>query len=327
MRVTAYDYYSQDALNEQRPGDLWRNVPTFGLMPGTSCTGIIVTPACDLDNCKTETLSYLPVIPVATYLCSPAMARRAKQELTNIIGTQALARHLPPLLSDDTLTMRENEANQIQVLIGTDKNRLGAEKTERANAGVVLLNDIAAGRVREPRQLFKLLFAKGFKKLVEDIVRNNRPDTHFLPKDGQPEAYSAILEHSVILLRYPLTVPIELMDGIDYSAGTDWKARYVGTAYLRKSLTMFGDDPPIKMGRVREPYMKIIITRYTGMFARLGSPDFSPQWCHNFAPRLRIDLDVFCNDGRNCHMDPKPAGHNGATGGANTGCRNTISTA
>lgn len=277
MRITGSDYYTQDSLNEHRPGDVWQHFPTFGILAQTACCGVIVTPACDLDNCKTETLSYLPVVPVARYLTSAAMARRIKRELITVIGAQRLAAQVPPLLADDALAPNAREVIALERLIASITNELGKSKAGRANAGIELLKCISSGSERQLLDAVTVLFAKGYAKLIEDIVRNNRPDTHFLPSDGQPELYSAVYEHSVILLRYPLTVPLEIIEGLDSSAGATWKTRYDAIPYLQRCLSMFSDEPPLKRGRVREPFLKDILTRFTSVFARLGSPDFSPQ--------------------------------------------------
>jgi hypothetical protein len=277
MKATSADYYAQDALNEHMCGDVWWEMPTFGLLPLSTSIAIVITPACDLDNCKTETLTYLPCIPVQTYFSTPPIARRVKGELRQLLGSKYLSEFIPPLLNDDTLALSNYEAAQLSTLLASHGEALGESKVKRITDGLALLKCITAGSLPDGMALFKSVFGKTGGRIIDEIVRNNRPDTHFLPKDLQPAEYGVMPAHSVILFRYPVTVPMEIVEGIDYDADSAWKTAFRGRDFLTESLAMFGEKPPIKRGRVREPFMKDIITRYVASFGRLGSPDFSTQ--------------------------------------------------
>jgi hypothetical protein len=277
MKATSTDYYAQDTLNEHMCGDIWWGMPTFGLLPLSTAIAIVVTPACDLDNCKTETLTYLPCVPVETYFSTSPIARRVKGELRQLIGQKHLSEFIPPLLNDDTLALTAHEAGKLDTLLARHGAALGEPRVKKIADALALLKCITEGSLPDDIVLFKSVFGRNASKLIEDIVRNNRPDTHFLPKDLQPVEYGVMPAHSVILFRYPVTVPMELIEGIDYNAGSAWKSAFRSRAFLTASLAMFDEKPPIKRGRVREPFMKDIITRYVASFGRLGSPDFSPQ--------------------------------------------------
>lgn len=72
----------------------------------------------------------------------------------------------------------------------------------------------------------RLLFTdKEFEQTAEKIVRNSyRLDLHFLPADGQPKDWSAVAEHSVVLFRYPMSVPLDLLDAAQTQSLKDWPA-------------------------------------------------------------------------------------------------------
>lgn len=277
MRATPLDYYAQDTLNEHRCGDIWSELPTSGALPLPTCPGIVVTPACDLDNCKTETITYLPIVPVEIFLASAAVARRVKTELRNTIGPALLASLLPPPLSDDTLLLTTTERERLARLVADNQSSLGDSRARKAKAALRILLQISKGAsAGVVTDLKEVLGAKGFSTAVEEIVCNKRADTHFLPGDGQPEAYGVLSSHSVALLRYPASVPLELLECARSDAGAGWRTLYADAPYLAPSLRIFGEMPPIKRGRLREAFLKDLVSRYVGTFGRLGSPDFSP---------------------------------------------------
>ena len=61
-------------------GDIWKGLPSAGLLGTQPIAGLVVTPACDLSERKAETITYLPIIPVRAYFSTlgvlPELHRR-----------------------------------------------------------------------------------------------------------------------------------------------------------------------------------------------------------------------------------------------------------
>ena len=46
-------------------------LPSHGLITSLCTSGVVVTPACDLANCKAETVTYVPIIPLGIFFRMP----------------------------------------------------------------------------------------------------------------------------------------------------------------------------------------------------------------------------------------------------------------
>lgn len=97
---------------------------------------------------------------------------------------------------------------------------------------------------------------------------------HFMPKAEISTGLSVLEEHSVALFRYQFTAPAELFDLAlhfpdSWGPGIDKMATYFEGAAL------YRPQVPIKVASVRERYMPDLLTRFTIMFNRIGSADFS----------------------------------------------------
>lgn len=67
MPVTEKSFYSLYPDGYHATGDIWMRLPSMGLLSREHVSGLIVTPACDLANCKTETVTYVPIVPVSEF--------------------------------------------------------------------------------------------------------------------------------------------------------------------------------------------------------------------------------------------------------------------
>jgi len=115
-KVGVRDYYELDPPLEHAPGDIWSDLPTFGVLPADRTAGLVITPACDLSNRKVETITYLPVITVRQFGCSStglAATQMVCSDATSKVGTTSSrsvrdsdARSCPPNnMSTDSVTV------------------------------------------------------------------------------------------------------------------------------------------------------------------------------------------------------------------------------
>ena len=70
LPVGSSDYYELYPSADHQSGDIWTDLPTHGVLCAARLPCVVITPACDLMNRKVETLTYLPIVSVGTYLAS-----------------------------------------------------------------------------------------------------------------------------------------------------------------------------------------------------------------------------------------------------------------
>ncbi|MBD8548944.1 hypothetical protein [Sphingomonas sp. CFBP 8760] len=190
--VNARSYYDYLPSASHECGDIWANLPSMGLLSAhDTVTGIVVTPACDVSNFKAETLTYLPVISITTYLATVAFLPIVRREVFERYKSAKLAWSIdwpdkgyePP--SENSLNaeiLRINQVLAMPRLSSGDKAHV-----ERAAAGLRITAICRSaltcqGNIND----YEILFGKQWNSIKKDIVKNAyRPDIHFLPSDQQ----------------------------------------------------------------------------------------------------------------------------------------------
>ena len=76
-------------------GDIWRGLPSGGLLGPQSIMGIVVTPACDLTQRKAETITYLPIIPVRAYFSTLGMLPEINNRIQGLLQAGQIAISIP----------------------------------------------------------------------------------------------------------------------------------------------------------------------------------------------------------------------------------------
>ncbi|MCI0151887.1 hypothetical protein KNO81_39250 [Paraburkholderia sediminicola] len=273
--LSGASFYENLPLADHRTGDIWRELPTFGLLSRTTTSGVVITPACDLAQRKCETITYLPVIPVTEYLLSPAFRYECWQEIAQLLARLPdFGAILPPrrfeLISEDDLKVllsnqRDTTGKALSVV---ELARLGSYQAyvEGSNRGTASLDHLQ-GFIKADR------YATLLSRLISNALK---ADIHFLPRDGLSSQYSAIPVHSVVLFRYPLSLPIEALHFAQSATESQWAARKTAAA---SSLPVLLSMPrwPIKLAALKGEFLSDLISRYLNMFIRLGSSDFSDE--------------------------------------------------
>jgi hypothetical protein len=279
--IGANEYYDSLPVGGHQCGDIWAHLPTHGVLRESHLSALVITPACDLANRKVETITYLPIVSVSRYLSSraflPDLLRSVEGQMKSAgadlrLRTDSLSG--PPSPADVTAALavlREHTAGR----------RLGQKEAgaaERAERGLTLVSEILAGQpVGNPVDAIRaLLGEKEWESLLQRIILNGaRTDIHFLPSDGQRAGWSAIPSHSVVLFRYPLSLPIDLLDLATTTEPDTWRDALTSVASMHPCALSVRDHRPIKLLRVRQRFVSDILTRFTGLYGRLGSPDFT----------------------------------------------------
>lgn len=282
--VQSRDFYDFFPLPNHRTGDIWRCLPTFGMLDCVSTTGVVITPACDLANEKCETITYLPIVSVAQYLISSAFRYECWQEIVGVLAkTKGYSLMASPGRFD--LPRKDDLEAVLEMQKDADAKQLSAQETARINSYVNYIEKCNEKTVSimDVRNFMK---SDRYKNYISRIVTNaHKPDIHFLPADEQVEDLSAMPVHSLVLFRYPLTIPVAVLDAAHHTPSTQWNE-------VRGNLR--GDQPilnhmpqwPIKLMSLKGEFLSDMITRYVNMYIRLGSSDFSEGAVQRFTEEI-----------------------------------------
>lgn len=228
LPIGANDYYDPNPETRHSAGDIWVNLPTYGLLGMRRRAGIVITPPCDLAQGKVETITYLPIISLSSYFSTsaflPVVMRELRGQLTSLqINELPIANgrfSLPPMEAIIRVKIKLDEIKSGQK--SGEKEKTAATK---AAACLEILNKIQDGELSDCRAqtVCEALGQKSAKNCYDNLIRNSHAiDLHFLPKDGQPTEWSAIAHHSLVLFRYPITAPVELFDEAQEVGNRDW---------------------------------------------------------------------------------------------------------
>ena len=285
VRLNPRDFYDALPRSDHRPGDIWRGLPSFGILKNSNVRGLVITPACDLSNNKSETITFLPLCTVNEYLGSRAFAYECWLEIQPLFSRLSGYDRLQEPRRYDLLSV-----SSLEFAKNCTHDSVGKKLTEaelgRLSAYLKYLIAAANGSANASnlKDFFKTDKFKGIlKKLVENSLK---PDIHFLPSDDLPIEYSAVGSHSIVLFRYPLSLPIEHLNEVrTMSSEEEWWAHVQKRKGVEKVLSSFGEWP-IKLACLRKEFYGDLLSRYVNMFVRLGSPDFDDASVANFASEI-----------------------------------------
>jgi hypothetical protein len=291
--AAARAYYEHLPPQDNRCGDIWDGLPDMGLLGGGLVKGLIISPACDLSNFKTETMTFLPILPVRAYLRSAAflpVLRREIQERYQAAGIDSPLAwpepgNQPPskreieyaIVSAETLLSRPNPKSAF------------VEHATRAIAGLRIIAGSAASS-EESLSDFELLFGRKWSDLKAKIVSNSlKPDLHFLPRCHSQPGVPSISSHSVVLLRYPITVATDTLIAAQSYSPSAWSQHVTRAKSAQSNLVHFSAEVmPIKILTLRPSFLSDLLSRFIALYVRIGSPDFSTQ----VVDRITKELDL-----------------------------------
>lgn len=268
-------YYSTPEL-KHNTGDIWMNLPTFGLLKPARCSGIIITPSCDLCNNKVETITYLPILPITSWFCSRSFYAKIREYLKKIDGeltAELFAKnHLP------------NSADLIHA-----ESRFKSRHTVQSpkiDAYFTFIKKIVEPKCTHISSKDLCCLSNASDILTRIINNSYQSDIHFLPQDVANIDTTAIPCHSVALFRYPITVPIEILDlASDYNC-IDWESSITSLVSLFGIAEEFKSLRPLKTTRLNPDFLSDLLSRYVALYARIGSPDFTKDVVDNIKSEI-----------------------------------------
>lgn len=273
MLITEKSFYSLVPDGYHSTGDIWMRLPSFGLLRQQYVSGLVVTPACDLANCKTETVTFVPIVPITDFLLMPEFLAEIRRQLIECLSNIGLRdRFSHPSSLDGNLV------DLVRELEGLTLDKSKAAMRPRCISGCKLV-DAARSRSLPSAEISALvaeLFGANWNAIKSRIIRNSyRSDLYFIPPDYQPIEWSAVPRHSLVLLRYLMTVPTYFMDQANSSDERDWASRR--KALIDQKLhwceQCHESLPPLRTLRLKECFLSDLLTKLVGIYVRIGAPD------------------------------------------------------
>lgn len=291
-KIGAKSYYDYLPKLAHGCGDIWRDLPSFGVLGSRPIAGVVVSAACDLTQRKTETVTFLPVIPVGQYFSTIGVLPSVRQRVHGLLS----AGRLSVLTSWQGDGFAPPFPDEVRTAIERINSHLTAKKRgekeiaalEAAAAGLRIVSLIAEGELVEPEpQDLALVFGREWEQIKADIARNAySADLHFLPADGQVVEVSGVHRHSVALIRYPLTIPISVLD---LAASTDdrlWPDAVAREVRRTPAVALTAIARPMKMLSMRSEFTSDLLSRYLAIYSRYGSPDFTNATIKRFSEEI-----------------------------------------
>lgn len=281
-KVEARNFYDFLPSVNHRTGDIWRNLPSFGLFKSSSVDGIVVTPACDLANRKCETVTYLPILSIEEYLASPSCRYECWIEV------QAALRKLK--LSDQITSPNRFELAILEefkgVVSALSPRELETPSGKQVAAYLQYLQSIESNLNIPISIICRIFSGSRLRDCINRIIVNSfKTDIHFLPADEKPSEYSAIKKHSLAVFRYPITIPIEILDLAQYATEQTWPAELDRVQKQWPSVVSF-QHWPVKLATLKDDFLTDMVSRYVSMYIRLGSRDFSPDTVEKISSQI-----------------------------------------
>ena len=316
-KISARSYYDYFPPSSHAPGDIWMHLPTHGLLRRGHASALVVTPSCDLFNRKVSTITYLPIISFLDWVSS-------RDFLAEIVGTMlSLVDQLGPLgvsnasALDCSETFNSELSEQLtdlgRRLAKGNSNKSLRTAAERYIAGGKHLKRVSQGVRADVRDLETCLTKKRWEQVRIQLVRNAlRSDLYFLPSDGNIDLeISPIASHSVALFRYPLTVPVSLLDAAQDTSLTDWSEATTALALEEPMASTCSKLRPLKCLRLQSRFLVDLLTKFVALYSRIGSPDFTHETVETLTSDKSVSYAMRSDIGRkftgpfrrqNCHL-------------------------
>lgn len=284
--LSGADFYDALPTADHRTGDIWTGLPTFGMLGRATVSGIVITPACDLAQCKSETVTYLPIIAVSEYLASTACRHDCWQEASRVLEKlPSFTAVFPPrrfeLISDEDLEAAIGQGTDAKGRPLADAEMLRIQ----AYKAYVQASRSGSATIDHVKDVFK---TDRFDTMTSRLVTNAfKSDIHFLPADSLAYGARPVPVHSVVLFRYPLTVPAPVLDMAQHSTEAQWKSSNIGTGSGHEEVLKQMPEWPVKLASLKNEFLSDLISRYLGVHIRLGSGDFTEQTVRAFCNEIR----------------------------------------
>ena len=286
-KIQPKDYYDFFPPNAHRTGDIWRDLPNFFIFNIPHSYGIVVTPACDLAQKKSETITYLPIASIEDYLNTPAFYNEIWLNIQSQLEKLKLLKLITPPERYELPILEEilEVSKKIEEMCKTDKSKDGA--LTRIKAYEIYAHENKNKRKITIKKISDIFTSGDFDKIIKKIVTNSfKVDIHFLPADEKNIESSSVPNHSLILFRYALTIPVEILNIAQISNSFEWDSQILKMKDETPIINNFG-KVPIRLSTLKDDFLSDLLSRYVSMQIRLGARDFTKETINQYAEQLR----------------------------------------
>ncbi|MBA1259250.1 hypothetical protein [Pseudomonas oryzihabitans] len=284
-QIEARDFYRNMPSLEHETGDIWQNLPGFGLPHEVSTTGIVISPACDLSQKKTETATILPIIPIHDYLYSKAFYSEIWNDFSSRLKPYGADDNQPTnRFSHPTIHFIESSIK----IAESDKKKLDLSNRLKKYLEYINYTQTHPNKRNSNRpKIEELLSEKKYEEILKKIFCNSfKSDIHFFPSYEAYSGFAPIPHHSIALFRYVYSIPLEILDIAQSSRNEWWKEDCERLTESTPLISHF-KEYPLKVSRLKDDFLSDLISRYLSMFMRLGSRDFTKTSLDKFAQELK----------------------------------------
>lgn len=293
-KVDSSSYYNTLPNPEHQCGDIWRDLPCFGLLGTPHCNGIVITPACDLSWQKSDTITYLPIVAVRSYFSMDAVIPSIVEKLLSTFETISFD-HGTNWAGSSYIIPSDEEIKAIVEKLDHFKSvRQHSNKAyasiDRAHAGLKILSFIKSVNLEAvDASILTAFYGSEWVKIKEKIIKNSYSSAiHFLPFDRQEAIFSAVPNHSIVLFRYPITIPVRILNHAQEISDNTWR-EHVNTTNLAPPLrSAFESKRPIKLASLKSAFLSDLLTRFSALYNRVGSPDFTNQTINSYVQEVDV---------------------------------------
>lgn len=262
-----YNYFPDRPLTS---GDILTFTPG-SIIPVKAKMYLVVSPACDIQNQKTDTISLLPIITIRAYFSRPAMFQHEirKRVQKNLLPQykQDLPLSVHGAITYLTQKMDHHQGVQRDVLVAC----LEWLKLVDFHVPVEIKDSL----------LKTCLSREGLTEIVSKLITDSyKSDVYFIPKSRLDSADQIkVKEGAIVLLRNLVSIPIEHLVHA-YDSSISWSDLAKQNWYRQKS---YFKSRPIKIGQLNPEYYNDLYAKYLAYQIRVGSSDFVPEYVSSIA--------------------------------------------
>lgn len=287
------EYYNRNPYGLIEPGDIFTNLPTMGLMKSDFTPGIIITPACDLANGKTETITYLPVVPLKDWLCSVSFYPEFRSHFHSLWNQFELLAKSPlskQIEGKEIIELLKDELSKINLSVIKDKKK---EVHNQILLCFELLENMMNDQcINHDYNKVKRALPKIEQSIAKVVSNSYASDLHFLPiEDENIEKAYTLKNYSIVMFRFPITVPFEVLDiakDINIENSASWSAHK--NSRPNKVCYSSFNDLPMRGLRLNQEYLSDLLTRYISLYVRIGSPDFGRLMTEEIINKIDLQM-------------------------------------
>ena len=258
---------------ELTQGSIINNCIAGGVPEKETIWGCVITPRCDIEHHKVNTIHYLPIVDYCTWV--------------NVFARQLLYEEWKTNVQDSIKAcLREMKVNEDVFEVGYDQvdlcNIIEASDLSKKSKKNVM--DKIMSYFNQPEDTFKKYIEDNkHKKFIERLISG---DLHpfYLIEDWSKCKNS----FKVILLRD--------IRHIDYTIASEYKKGFFPTTFTKETLSTNNlkevDDIYCIEAVIQSPYIEHIMQAFTYNFSRIGTPDLPKEEVTNILIELTKNIIV-----------------------------------